>query len=68
MTTVGQLIKLLSDENPDEPVIFEYYLKNHFGETVSDNVWSEVAEQNDDILTNTDAYLAIQNTIETYNK
>lgn len=29
-TTIGELIKYLSDQDPSEPVIYQYYLADHF--------------------------------------
>jgi len=46
MTTVAELIKLLEEiENPDQPVIFQYYLARHFG--AADKVFEKVARKLD---------------------
>lgn len=76
MTTVRELIdQLFKVENLDEPVIFEYYLKEHFHITrkdnefikfvdVDDKMWSEAVEAHDDILVNDKAYTKIRKALE----
>jgi hypothetical protein len=65
MTTVRQLIESLKKENLDEPVVYEYYLKDHFQHLkVSDKVWAEIAEEHDSILTNDSAYDEIEEAIK----
>jgi len=57
-TTVGQLIKNLSEQDSDSPVIYQYYLGEHFD--VSDKVFAEVAEEFDSLIPClSDAYDAI---------
>jgi len=65
MTTVRQLIESLKKENLDEPVVYEYYLKDHFQHIkVSDKVWAEIAEAHDSILTNDSAYDEIEEALK----
>lgn len=65
MTTVRQLIESLKKENLDEPVVYEYYLKDNFGHIeVSDKVWAEIAEAHDSILTNDSAWDEIEEALK----
>ena len=65
MATVRQLIELLKKENLDEPVVYEYYLKDNFGHIeVSDKAWAEIAEAHDNILTNDSAYDEIEEALK----
>lgn len=65
MTTVRQLIESLKKENLDEPVIYEYYLKDHFEHIkVSDKAWAEIVEAHDSILTNDSAYDEIEEALK----
>lgn len=66
MTTVRQLIdSLMMCEDLDSPVIYEYYLKDHFEHTgVDDEQWAEVVDQLDNILTNDDSYSMVVNAIK----
>jgi hypothetical protein len=52
MTTIRQLIAHLSEcQNLDEPVIFEYYTKDHFSDLdVSDELWSKLVKEWGEIL------------------
>jgi len=52
MTTVRQLIKYLNGyQNLDEPIIFEYYTKDHFSDLgVSDELWAKIVEERGEIL------------------
>ena len=76
MTTVRELIDhLFKVEDLDQPVVYEYYLKEHFNITrrhdfakdtafiglvdISDKVWAEVVEAHDNILVNDSAYSEI---------
>jgi len=61
-TTIGQLIKNLQDENPDAPVIYQYYLGEHF--EVSDEVFADVAEKFDSVIPCSDAYEIISNAVK----
>lgn len=65
MTTVRQLIESLKKENLDEPVVYEYYLKDHFQHIkVSDKAWAEITEAHDSILTNDSAYDEIEEALK----
>lgn len=52
MTTVRELIdQLMKCKNLDEPVLYEYYLREHFENTgVSSEAWAKIASENDEIL------------------
>jgi DNA-binding ferritin-like protein len=58
-TTVRELIdNLLKEEDLDSPVIYQYYLGEHFD--VSDKVFAEVAKEFDSMIPSlSDAYDAI---------
>ncbi len=61
MATVRQLIENLMKEDLDSPVVYEFYIKDHFEHlNVSDEVWTKVAEANDSILVNDDASSVIE--------
>ncbi len=62
-TTVKDLIKNLSElENLDAPVIYQYYLGEHFD--VSDEVFAEVASTFESLIPClSDAYDAIAETV-----
>lgn len=81
MTTVRQLIDhLFKVEDLDQPVVYEYYLKEHFHITrqhdfakdtafiglvdISDKAWAEVAEAHDNILVNDSAYTEIEQALK----
>ncbi len=65
MVTIRQLIEsLMQCEDLDELVVFEYYTKDHFEHTgVSNEVWAEVAEAHDGILTDDDKYSVVEHAI-----
>ncbi len=52
MTTIRQLISHLNEcKNLDEPVIFEFYTKDHFSDLdVDDELWSKVVKEWGEIL------------------
>jgi DNA-binding ferritin-like protein len=62
-TTVRELIdNLLKEEDLDSPVIYQYYLGEHFD--VSDKVFAEVAKEFDSMIPClSDAYDAIAETV-----
>lgn len=65
MTTVRQLIESLKEENLDESVVYEYYLKDHFlNIKVSDKAWAEIAKTHDSILVNESAYYQIEKALK----
>lgn len=51
MTTVRQLIdQLLEVEDLDQPVLFQYYVKEHFDGEIPDEVWSKAAARLDCVV------------------
>ncbi len=56
MITVRQLIdQLMKCEDLDEPVLYEYYLREHFENTgVSSEAWAKIVSENDEMLMNDD--------------
>jgi len=45
-TTVRQLIdQLFKVEDLDEPILYQYYLAEHFGLDSESNVWAQVVEE-----------------------
>ena len=51
MTTVRQLIdSLLKAEDLDQPVLYQYYLKEHFEGEIPDEVWSKAAARLDCVV------------------
>ena len=51
MTTVRQLINLLFEvEDLDQPVLFQYYVKDHFDGEIPDEVWNKAAARLDCVV------------------
>jgi len=54
-TTIGELIESLKEqENLDAPVIYQYYLAEHFD--VSEEVFADVASDFESLIPCSDAY------------
>ena len=69
MTTIRQLIDQLNNHDLDQTIVYQYFTIDHFEHTgVVSETWEKVAQQNDDILTNSDAYSVIEHAIQTNNK
>lgn len=62
MTTVRELIdNLFKVEDLDQPVIYEYYTKDHFMHTgVSDENWAKIVDEFDSILTDDNKYSEVE--------
>ena len=61
-TTVGELIEHLKGEDLSAPIIYQYYLAEHF--EVSEEVFAEVARDFDSLVPCLDnSYLAIEEEI-----
>ena len=61
-TTVGELIEHLKGEDLSAPIIYQYYLSEHF--EVSEEVFAEVARDFDSLVPCLDnSYLAIEEEI-----
>lgn len=61
-TTVGELIEHLKGEDLEAPIIYQYYLAEHF--EVSEEVFAEVARDFDSLVPCLDnSYLAIEEEI-----
>ena len=56
MTTVRELIKHLSEvKNQDEPVLYQFYLSEHFLHyDIDSEVWASVVKEFDSLLPNLD--------------
>jgi len=55
-TTVRQLIEhLFKVEDLDEPVLYQYYLAEHFGLDSGDEVWGRVVEKLDGLIPGTES-------------
>ena len=55
-TTVRQLIEhLFKVEDLDEPVLYQYYLAEHFGLDSSGEVWGRVVEKLDGLIPGTES-------------
>lgn len=58
-TTIGELIEHLKGEDSNAPIIYQYYLAEHF--EVSEEVFGQVAKEFDSIIPCLDnSYLAIE--------
>ena len=66
MTTVRELVnQLMKCKDLDEPVLYEYYLREHFENTgVSNEVWAKIASENDEILVNEDNFSFLHEAIK----
>ena len=56
-TTVGELIEHLKGEDSNAPIIYQYYLAEHF--EVSEEVFAKVAEDFDSLIPCSDSYEVI---------
>jgi len=55
-TTVRQLIEhLFKVEDLDEPVLYQYYLAEHFGLDSGNEVWGQVVKELDGLIPGTDS-------------
>ena len=55
-TTVRQLIEhLFKVEDLDEPVLYQYYLAEHFDLDSGNEVWGQVVEEFDSLIPGTDS-------------
>ena len=59
--TVGELIEHLKVEDLDAPIIYQYYLAEHF--EVSEEVFAEVARDFDSLIPCSDSYEVINGEI-----
>jgi len=66
MTTVRELVnQLMKCKYLDEPVLYEYYLREHFENTgVSSEAWAKIASENDEILVNEDNFSFLHEAIK----
>lgn len=54
-TTVRELIEhLFKVEDLDEPILYQYYLAEHFGFESGDKVWQQVVEELESLIPGTD--------------
>ena len=61
-TTIGELIEHLKGEDLSAPIIYQYYLAEHF--EISEEVFAEVARDFDSLIPCLDnSYLAIEEEI-----
>ncbi len=65
MTTIRELINtLMTSEDLDEPVLFQYYTSEHFVHTGLDKeVWAQVVAEQETILIDDDNYSIIEHSI-----
>ena len=65
MTTIRELINtLMTSEDLDEPVLFQYYTSEHFIHTGLDKeVWTQVVAEHETILIDDDNYSVIESSI-----
>jgi hypothetical protein len=62
-TTIGELIERLRGEDLGAPVIYQYYLAEHF--EISEKIFAQVAEEFDSIIPCLDnSHLAIEDEID----
>ena len=61
-TTVGELIEHLKGEDLSAPIIYQYYLAEHF--EISEEVFAEVARDFDSLIPCSDSYEVINREIE----
>jgi hypothetical protein len=61
-TTVGELIEHLKGEDLEAPIIYQYYLAEHF--EVSEEVFGQVARDFDSLIPCSDSYEVINREIE----
>ena len=60
-TTVGELIEHLKGEDLEAPIIYQYYLAEHF--EISEEVFAEVARDFDSLIPCSDSYEVINGEI-----
>ena len=60
-TTVGELIEHLKGEDLSAPIIYQYYLSEHF--EISDEVFGQVAKDFDSLVPCSDSYEVINGEI-----
>ena len=60
-TTVGELIENLKGEDLSAPIIYQYYLAEHF--EISEEVFAEVARDFDSLIPCSDSYEVISEEI-----
>ena len=64
-TTVGELIEHLKGEDLEAPIIYQYYLAEHF--EISEEVFAEVARDFDSLIPCSDSYEVISREINSKN-
>jgi hypothetical protein len=60
-TTIGELIEHLKGEDLSAPIIYQYYLAEHF--EISEEVFAEVARDFDSLIPCSDSYEVISSEI-----
>ncbi len=60
-TTIGELIEHLKGEDLEAPIIYQYYLAEHF--EISEEVFAEVARDFDSLIPCSDSYEVISREI-----
>jgi len=60
-TTVGELIEHLKGEDLEAPIIYQYYLAEHF--EISEEVFKQVARDFDSLIPCSDSYEVISREI-----
>ena len=60
-TTIGELIEHLKGEDLEAPIIYQYYLAEHF--EISEEVFTEVARDFDSLIPCSDSYEVINGEI-----
>ncbi len=60
-TTIGELIEHLKGEDLEAPIIYQYYLAEHF--EISEEVFAEVARDFDSLIPCSDSYEVISKEI-----
>lgn len=60
-TTIGELIEHLKGEDLEAPIIYQYYLAEHF--EISEEVFAEVARDFDSLIPCSDSYEVINGEI-----
>ena len=61
-TTIGELIENLKGEDLSAPIIYQYYLAEHF--EISEEVFGQVARDFDSLIPCSDSYEVISKEIE----
>ena len=65
-TTIGELIEHLKGEDLEAPIIYQYYLAEHF--EISEEVFGQVARDFDSLIPCSDSYEVISKEIESKKK